>query len=119
MITGKELVPSRNLAIAIFYVLARAASVNYPGSTKAHPSPFVRVTQKREGPLPGLAKGALPLDVREKIWRLVVAPVADKDVWVALGFLPRGFTSKRDPLEILGIIQAAVEQAYRDAGLKP
>jgi len=119
MVTGKELIPSRDLAVAIFYLLARAAAVYYPGSTRAHPSPFVRVSQQKEGPLPGMAKGLLPLDVRESLWRLVVVPVLEKEVWAPLGFLPRGFNNKRDPWKILEIIQNAVDQAYRDAGFAP
>lgn len=118
MITGKELIPSRNLAVALLYLLTRAATVHYPGSTRAHPSPFVKVSQQREGPLPGFAKAILPLNVRENLWRLVAVPVLESGVWEGFG-LQGGFRSTQDPHEVLALVQAAVDQAYKDAGFKP
>lgn len=119
MTSGKKLIPSRELALALLYVLTGSAGVNYPTSTRAHPSSQVRVSQQKSGPLPGMAQGILPLQMREKIWRFVAVPVLKLPVWEAAGIVEGRIFPQRKALEILGMLQLSIEQFYSISGLAP
>lgn len=121
------------MAVGILYLNLGMAVPLFPNSTRAHPSPVVRVILTPKG-LDGLLTGShrryFPFNVRWDVWECVVLPILeDGTVLVKVPATQQDSLRNRMNVEALGRqggyaevllrIQKAVFDKYVECGLAP
>jgi hypothetical protein len=102
----------RNLAVGCLHVIYGRASVEFPTSTRAHPSYWVFVGLNFFGPLSDEYRTVFPFRVWWKVWKQVIVPVV-KDSWNQNISLPGTLDDK------LEILIAELTNRLRLSGMIP
>lgn len=67
------------LAVAVFYLLRGWGNLDFPTSTRAHPSWLVYVQRSSKAPPRGYYDAYFPMQVRWDVWNNVVVPIYEDE----------------------------------------